>query len=163
MRPNLDEYFMAMAMTASLRATCDRRKVGCILVGADGQVLSTGYNGSLPGSPHCDDTSHMMINGHCVRTLHSEMNALMHAAKRGTAVDGATAYVTTFPCHTCFKLLTMAGIRRIVYLDPYEDITHRHDAMALVTDILCEIPCHRRPRLEQYVGKMPLIKFEDGE
>ncbi len=113
MRPSLDHYFMQLAVAASTRATCNRRHVGCVVV-ADKSVIATGYNGSVRGLPHCDDVGHEMVDGHCVRTVHAEANAVAQAARRGARVDGAIAYVTAVPCWTCFRLLANAGVSRIV-------------------------------------------------
>ena len=115
-----DEYFMRIAQQAATRATCDRKHVGCVLV-VDRQIISTGYNGSVSGMPHCDDIGHLMEDDHCVRTVHSELNAIAQAAKRGVAINGATAYVTASPCWNCFKVLVNAGIKRIVFDEFYRD------------------------------------------
>lgn len=117
-RPSLDDVFMEVARTFSRRATCDRAHVGCVLV-VSGRIVSTGYNGSLPGAPHCVEEGHLMLDGHCVRTVHAEMNSLADAARRGASVDGATAFCTHEPCAYCAKALLAAGIRRIVYDKPY--------------------------------------------
>lgn len=120
MRTDWDTYFMGLARLAATRATCDRRAVGCVLVAPDRTVLSTGYNGSLPGTPHCDDAGHMLVGGHCARTIHAEQNAVAHLARRGGgALVGCTAYVTTYPCVACAKLLVAAGVVRVVYDAPY--------------------------------------------
>lgn len=57
--------------------------------------------------------------GEFSRPVHAEMAALIDAARRGVAVDGRSLYVTTFPCHNCAKHIIAAGIRRVVYLEPY--------------------------------------------
>jgi len=54
-----------------------------------------------------------------MRPVHAEMAAVIDAARRGVAVDGLTMYVTTFPCHNCAKHIIAAGIRQVVYLEPY--------------------------------------------
>ena len=113
-RKSWDAYFMELAEHASSRATCDRLHVGCVLV-RERDIVATGYNGSISGMPHCDEVGHDMQDGHCVRTVHAEMNALCMAARNGHATRGATAYVTHFPCWLCFKLLAQSGIERIVY------------------------------------------------
>ena len=123
-RPQWDEYFLKLAMLASERATCPRMHCGCVLV-KDKNVISTGYNGSIPGDEHCDEIGCLMVENHCVRTVHAEMNALIQAAKRGHAIDGATAYVTNMPCTTCAKALITAGIKRVVVFSDY------HDTMAI--------------------------------
>lgn len=108
-----DQYFMKIAHVAKLRATCPRLHCGCVIV-VDGDIVSTGYNGSLPGMPHCDDAGCDMLDGHCVRTMHAEMNAVVRAAKKGVPLRRGTAYITSFPCWLCTKLLITAGIARIV-------------------------------------------------
>lgn len=123
-RPDWDEYFLKLAMLASERATCPRMHCGCVLVKSK-NVISTGYNGSIPGDDHCEDVGCLVIDDHCVRTVHAEMNALVQAAKRGHAVDGATAYVTNTPCTTCAKALVTAGVKRVVVFSDF------HDTLAL--------------------------------
>ncbi len=119
-RPSWDEYFAGIAAHAASRGTCDRKRVGCVLV-ADRSVVSTGYNGAIAGLDNCDEVGHLMEDGHCVRTVHAEMNAIAQAAKRGTSVRGATAYTTASPCWPCFKVLANAGIVRVVYAEFYRD------------------------------------------
>lgn len=120
MRNDWDHYFMDIAKVAATRATCDRKHVGAVLV-RDRTILSTGYNGSPKGMPHCDDVGHMMEHGHCVRTAHAEANAIIQAAKNGTSTDGATIYTTASPCWPCMKLIINAGIKRIVFGEMYRD------------------------------------------
>jgi len=121
-RPSWDEYFLKVVDTVSERSTCDRGKAGAVVV-KDKRILSTGYAGSPPGQPHCDDVGHLMrrvvdeddnISQHCVRTIHAEANALVQAAKFGIPVEGATLYTRFEPCHACAMLIVGAGIRRVV-------------------------------------------------
>jgi dCMP deaminase len=118
MRPSWDEYFLKLAMLASERATCPRMHCGCVLV-KDRYVLSTGYNGSLPGTPHCEDAGCLIVDNHCVRTNHAEMNAICQAARHGAGLQGTTAYVTNMPCTTCAKALIAAGVERVVVFSGY--------------------------------------------
>jgi dCMP deaminase len=120
MRVSWDEYFMNIAKVVASRSTCERKFVGAVIV-RDKTILSTGYNGSIRGMPHCMDVGHMMEAGHCVATIHAETNAVLQAAKNGVAIDGASLYVTASPCWNCFKMVTNAGIRRIVYGEFYRD------------------------------------------
>jgi len=76
-----DEYFMKIAIQAGTRSTCDRKHVGAVIV-RQKTILSTGYNGSVRGMPHCDDVGHMMENDHCIATVHAEANAIIQAAKK---------------------------------------------------------------------------------
>jgi len=119
-RVTWNEYFMAIAEQVASRSTCDRKNVGAVIV-RDKTILSTGYNGSLRGSPHCDEAGHDIENGHCVRTVHAEANAVAQAAKNGVAIDGLDIYVTASPCLTCFKLIANAGIRTVFYKEFYQD------------------------------------------
>lgn len=111
-------YFLKLAMLASERATCPRMHCGCILV-KDKYVLSTGYNGSLPGLEHCEDIGCLIVDEHCVRTNHAEMNAIAQASRHGVSIDSSTAYITNMPCTTCAKALLAAGIVRVVIFSDY--------------------------------------------
>ena len=95
--------------------------MGALLV-RDRTILSTGYNGSIRGLPHCDDVGHMMENGHCVATVHAEANAILQAAKNGVRHRRApTIYTTASPCWPCFKLIANTGCTRIVFGEFYRD------------------------------------------
>lgn len=118
MRPDWDTYFMTIARDVAARSTCDRADVGAVLV-RDKRILTTGFNGSPSGQPHCDEAGHLMVDGHCVRTIHAEANAIIQAALHGVSSKGATVYVTHFPCLSCTKMLINAGIVRIVYATQY--------------------------------------------
>ncbi len=119
-RSSWDQYFMDIARQVASRATCDRKHVGALIV-RDRNILSTGYNGSIRGLPHCDEVGHMMENGHCVATVHAEANAIIQAAKNGVRIDGATLYTSASPCWSCFKLIANAGCTRIVFGEFYRD------------------------------------------
>jgi len=115
-----DHYFMNIARVVSSRATCDRKHVGAVIV-RDRTILSTGYNGSISGTDHCSDAGHMMQDGHCVATIHAEMNAVIQAARNGVRIEHASIYITASPCWSCFKALANAGIKRICYGEFYRD------------------------------------------
>jgi len=119
-RANWHEYFMNIADQVATRSTCERKHVGAVIV-RDKTILSTGYNGSLRGAPHCDDVGHDMESGHCVRTVHAEANAIAQAAKHGVMIDRSEMYVTASPCLTCFKLVANSGITKIYYKEFYRD------------------------------------------
>lgn len=114
------DYFMRIAEEVATRSTCNRRHVGAVIV-RDRTILSTGYNGSLRGALHCDEAGHDMENGHCVRTVHAEANAVAQAAKNGVHLDGAEIYITASPCLTCFKLVANCGITTVYYKEFYRD------------------------------------------
>lgn len=115
-RPSWNNYFMEIARVAATRSTCDRKHVGAVIV-KNKIILSTGYNGSPRGLPHCDDAGHELkdMGGRqsCVRTIHAEANAIAQAARSGTAIEGAEIYTTASPCYDCLKLIINAGIVRI--------------------------------------------------
>jgi dCMP deaminase len=119
-RASWDEYFMAIAREVATRSTCDRKHVGAVIV-REKIILATGYNGSIRGLPHCDDEGHMMEDGHCVRTVHAEANAIVQAARNGVRLEGGAIYVTASPCFGCFKLIANAGLTRIAFGEFYRD------------------------------------------
>lgn len=116
-RLSWDQYFAAQALLIANRATCKRAKVGAVLV-KDNKVIATGYNGSVSGTEHCLEQECLVVDGHCVRTLHAEVNAILQGAERGIP-KGFTAYVTHFPCLNCSKQLLQVGCKRVVYIHPY--------------------------------------------
>ncbi len=119
-RPAWDNYFLKLAMLVSERATCPRMHVGCVLV-KDKRILSTGYNGSIPGDGHCEDDGCMIVDNHCVRTIHAEMNAIIQCSIHGVNAQGATAYVTNMPCTNCAKALIAAGIKEVIIFSDYHN------------------------------------------
>ena len=113
-RPSWNDYFMALVKIVSMRGTCDRLYTGAVLV-KDNRIMATGYNGSPPGLPHCSDVGHLMEEGHCVRTVHGEHNALLQAAKSGgVSTDGSTLYSKYSPCIHCTKYVITCGVKRVV-------------------------------------------------
>lgn len=129
-RPSWDAYFMATALLMATRSSCERLHVGCVIVSGGGQknrIVSAGYNGFLPGAPH---TSRVR-DGHEQATVHAEQNAICDAARRGVSLEGATIYISHFPCINCAKILAAAGISTIKYHHEY-----RNDM--LVREILTE-------------------------
>lgn len=111
---------MNIAREVATRSTCDRKFVGAVIV-RDKSILATGYNGSIRGLPHCDDDGHLMEEGHCVRTVHAEANAIVQAARNGMRIEGSSIYVTASPCWGCFRLIANAGIVKIVFGELYRD------------------------------------------
>ena len=118
-RLSWNEYFMRLAETVAMRGTCDRAYVGCVLVNSENRIVSTGYNGSIKGNAHCDEIGHTMRDGHCIATIHAEMNAILYCAKEGISVKDTICYVTHFPCLNCTKSLIQAGISKIYYHEAY--------------------------------------------
>ena len=126
-RESWDEYFMGIAKQVASRSTCDRRNVGAVLV-KNKTIISTGYNGSVRGTPHCDsEAGHILIydegqkRNRCIRPVHAEANAVCQAAKNGASTEGSTLYMSASPCYGCFNLVANAGIQRIIYSEEYPD------------------------------------------
>jgi len=119
-RPSWDDYFMATALLLSTRSPCERLHVGCVVVsGGDrkNRIIAAGYNGYLPGIPHIS----RVRDGHEQATVHAEQNAVADAARRGSSIEGAVAYVTHYPCINCAKILASAGIAEIRYRTDYKN------------------------------------------
>lgn len=113
------EYFMELAEKLATRSTCDRASVGAVIVNSDNRIVSTGYNGSVANNPHCDDVGHTLRDGHCIATIHAEINAITYCAREGVALKETTLYVTHFPCLNCTKSIIAAGITKVVYKNDY--------------------------------------------
>jgi dCMP deaminase len=142
MRVDWNEYFMNIAREVATRSTCDRKHIGAVIV-REKTLLSTGYNGSIKGMPHCDDAGHMMEDGHCVATIHAEANAVIQAAKNGVRIDGGEIYITASPCWNCFKMLANAGIKTIHFAEFYRD-KRIFDVAKRLKIKLHEIPLRQR-------------------
>jgi len=122
-----DENFINIAQELASASKCVSKQVGAVIV-KDGRILSTGYNGTPAGYINCRDhwdgeytSSHHEWSK--TYEIHAEMNAIIWAARKGISIEGATIYVTLEPCSECSKNIIASGIKRIVYLKPYE---HNH-------------------------------------
>jgi len=107
------EYICNICEVVKNKSTCGRSPVGTVLVNEDYEIISTGYNGPVRGQPNCEEEGHLMREGHCVRTVHSEVNAVAQCARAGKSCRNSIAYVTYVPCEPCAKLLIQAGIKKI--------------------------------------------------
>lgn len=122
MRPSKDEYFLKMAEVVATRSTCVRRSVGCVLVDEQFRVMSTGYNGSPPGMPHCTD--HPCDGAHCksgtgldlCMSTHAEINALLFC---GDVMKIHSIYLTVSPCVQCIKALLTTSAKRLIFREMY--------------------------------------------
>jgi len=119
-RISWDQYFMAQSHLLALRSTCTRLTVGATIV-RDKRIIAGGYNGSIAGGDHCIDKGCFVIDNHCVRTVHAEMNALLQCAKFGVPTADAEIYVTHFPCLQCCKAIIQAGIKTVYYAEDYKN------------------------------------------
>jgi dCMP deaminase len=115
------DYYLEIAKTVSKRSTCERLYTGSVIV-KDDIIIGTGYNGSLPGKPHCkEDNKSCMFNGHCIRTTHCEVNAIVRATKISNNLEDAVMYSTHSPCYACIKTVAAFGIKKIYYSNLYQD------------------------------------------
>ncbi|MDD3235264.1 MAG: cytidine/deoxycytidylate deaminase family protein [Candidatus Cloacimonetes bacterium] len=127
-RPSWQQYFMEMAYLASKRSTCLRRAVGAVLV-RDNQIISTGYNGSPKGVPHCAEVGCLreqlkVPSGQkheLCRGVHAEQNAIIQAAINGSSTRGASLYCTHQPCSICARLIINAEIKMVFVSETYPD------------------------------------------
>ena len=115
-----NQYFMLQSVLLSMRSTCPRLFVGALVV-RNRRIIAGGYNGSVAHESHCIDVGCLLRDGHCLRTIHAEMNALTQCAKFGVQTEGAEIYVTHFPCLQCTKLIIQAGISKIHYQKDYHN------------------------------------------
>lgn len=132
-RPSKDEYYLNIAKEVAQRGTCFRSRFGTIIV-KDDQIISTGYIGAPRGVKDC------MERGYCLRdhlkiphgtqyevcrSVHSEQNAIINAARAGVSLMGATIYhyaenpkngelVDAVPCYICKKMVINAGIVKYI-------------------------------------------------
>ena len=110
-----DKRYLRMARIWAENSYCQRRKVGALIV-KDTAIISDGYNGTPSGFPNiCEDP-----NGNTIPyVLHAEANAISKLARSNNNSEGATLYITASPCLECAKLIIQAGIKRVVYGEPY--------------------------------------------
>jgi len=120
----LDERYLKMAVVWAGNSYCIRRQVGALLV-KDKMIISDGYNGTPSGFENvCEDEN----NKTKPYVLHAEANAITKVAKSNNSSEGATLYVTSSPCLECSKLIIQAGIKRVVFWEPY----HMNDGVELL-------------------------------
>lgn len=127
----LDQRYMRMALVWAENSYCERRKVGALLVN-DKMIISDGYNGTPSGFENiCEDE----FNKTKPYVLHAEANAISKVARSHNSSEGSTLYVTASPCIECSKLIIQAGIRRVVYGEPY----HMEDGLNLLKKARIEV------------------------
>lgn len=111
-----EEMLMAIANVVAARSTCSRMAVGAVIA-REGRVMSSGYNGTLVGMPHCEH----LWNDPCTEAIHAEANAILFAARYGVGTEGAELYTTHQPCIACARMIVNAGITQLVYQYPYRN------------------------------------------
>lgn len=164
-RPSWDDYFMAIAKIVGTRSTCDRLRAGAVLV-KDKRIISTGYNGSPPGLPHCDEVGHLMEEGHCVRTVHGEHNAILQAATvSGTNTRGSTMYTKYSPCLHCSKYIVAAGVERIVMGKVYRNsnVVDYLEEAGVKVEVYNENKEWQQQLQELFTNEIEVMKPKEGD
>lgn len=121
-RISIDRYFLGTARLLSERATCKRRRVGCVLVNKFNHIIATGYNGVASGQPHCIDepckgASFPSGEGlEFCEAIHAEQNALLQCRN---VQEISTCYVTHSPCTHCVKMLLNTSCKVIIFSEQY--------------------------------------------
>ncbi len=134
-RPGIADFWLMQALIYSTRGTCDRLRTACLIVDEHNHLISAGYNGSLPGAEHCDDVGHLIIDNHCMRTLHAEENAILHSTK---SMRGATAYMLASPCLLCTKKLLSVGVKKIVCAEEFKNMQGKDVGAKFIKTLLTE-------------------------
>jgi dCMP deaminase len=150
------QYFIATSFLLSSRSTCTRLSVGATIV-RDKRMIAGGYNGSIAGGDHCIDKGCYVIDNHCVRTIHAEMNAILQCAKFGASTDGAEIYVTHFPCLQCTKAIIQAGIRTIYYAEDYRNHPYAIELLEQAGVKTEKVPFNKELFNWEYLKKNPSI------
>lgn len=118
-RPSWESIWWQQALVLAQRGSCSRLRTACLIVSEDNRLLSSGYNGSPPGHPTCLEVGCLLYEHHCVRTVHAELNAVLHAARFGISIDKGVVYTIARPCIRCATVLLAAGIKHINYWTEY--------------------------------------------
>lgn len=122
------QLYLQIAGLIALRGTCDRAQVGCVIT-QNNRIVSTGYNGPLPGQSPCAEVCDTTCS--CERAVHAEANAVASAAKEGISLNGATLYCNYSPCTKCAELIIQSGITTVIYEKLYHSSSK---ALALLKD-----------------------------
>ncbi len=155
-RPDVDEYFLKIALVVAERSTCRRHHIGAVAV-RDKHILTTGYNGAPAGLKDClelgclrDELNIPSGERHEIcRGIHAEQNVIIQAALHGISLEGSTVYCTHTPCVLCAKMLVNAKIKRFVSFGEYRDNTF----IDLFKDAGIEFDIKKRPSSKiNYLG-----------
>ncbi|PIR69903.1 MAG: hypothetical protein COU47_00505 [Candidatus Niyogibacteria bacterium CG10_big_fil_rev_8_21_14_0_10_46_36] len=113
-----ERVFLCSILCHTPMSTCDRFHIASGII-KNKRIVGVGYNGSLPGEPHCDEAGHLMIDGHCERTNHSEENAVFNTDPK--QLEGATVMIVGTPCIRCLRTLISVGIKKIICYGEYDN------------------------------------------
>lgn len=156
----MKEFFIKTALLISQRSKCVSKKVGSVIT-RDSRIISTGYNGSPQGFTNCNEkfscesfdreAHHSWSNKY---ETHSELNAILFAAKNGIPLEGSEIFVTLHPCDQCIKNIMQSGIKKIYYLFDYDKFDKNNDMLNHL-----EIECILTPEIEEFIGANGLKKI----
>jgi len=150
-RPDIDQYFLKIALVVAERSTCRRHHMGAVAV-KDKHILTTGFNGAASGLKDCLELGclrdEMNIPSgerqEICRGIHAEQNVIIQAALHGVSLEGSTIYCTHTPCVLCAKMLVNARIKRFVSFNKYRDIAF----IDLFKEAGIEVDIKKRPPLQ---------------
>ena len=114
-----DLAYLMMATEWAKLSHCSRKQVGALIV-KQGMIISDGYNGTPSGFPNSCEDEHGDTQWY---VLHAEANAITKVARSNNSAEGSTLYITLSPCKECSKLILQAGIKRVVYMTAYKDVS----------------------------------------
>lgn len=136
------EYRQMMTWTTSLRGSCNRLHTATTLWTAEPEhrLLATGYNGAPSGLPSCDEVGHLMVEEHCVRTSHGELNAIKQC-RDFDSLRGGIATILGTPCYSCARELISLRVSRLEYIGTYDNGKGSEYLEALFRDSKSEIVC----------------------
>ncbi|MYL47894.1 ComE operon protein 2 [Halobacillus litoralis] len=159
-----NQYFMSQSYLLKSRSTCQRLAVGAVIV-RDKRMIAGGYNGSVSGGVHCIDEGCYVVDGHCVRTIHAEMNALLQCSKFGVATEGAEIYVTHFPCLHCTKAIIQAGVNAVYYSEDYKNDPYAIELMQQSGVRMQKVPVEKEPlqHEQQLLIRQMIEKLESSD
>lgn len=129
----MDRFYMDKAYEQAEKSVCLRAKVGAVIV-KNGEIIAQGYNNVVGGIRPCKEIGCLRDklnvpsgeSREVCRNICAEQLAISEAARNGVELDGGIAYITTFPCHICAKLLVSSGISEIIYDKEYPDELSRN-------------------------------------
>lgn len=122
--------FMEVAEITAKQSNCIKYQVGSVVI-MDNRIILQGYNGTIPGFINCNEkfaNSNVnvieRIEHHIWSSafeVHSEMNVICYAAKKGISLEGSTIFCTHSPCNNCLKHLIQSGVLMVIYKNDYND------------------------------------------
>lgn len=132
-----DAQLSGLARVISTWSEDASTKIGCVLLGKANNILATGYNG-LPRGIIATEARCACRPAKYTYMEHAERNAIFNAAREGVRLDGATAYITMYPCAECARALIQSGIREVIAPEPNWNDERWGSSFATAHELLCE-------------------------